>query len=63
MSSVVLSKFGLGEFKLAERSPSSFSNTFDGVGGEETTVDTSILLEIAFNEMGRLSVSLSQRKK
>jgi hypothetical protein len=32
------------EFILDERAPSRFSTSFDDVGGEETTVDTSILM-------------------
>jgi hypothetical protein len=39
----------LAEFRLGESAFSRLSKSFDVVGGEETTVDTSILLEIAKN--------------
>jgi hypothetical protein len=41
---VVLSGSELDEFILDESAPSRFSTAFDDVGGEETTVDTSILM-------------------
>jgi hypothetical protein len=41
---VVLSGSRLDEFILDESAPSRFRRTFGDVGGEETTVDTSILM-------------------
>jgi len=41
---VVGAESGIGESALEERELSRFSTAFDDVGGEETTVDTSILM-------------------
>jgi hypothetical protein len=42
--SVVISESRLGEPILDESESSRFSKIFDDMGGEETTVDTSILM-------------------
>ena len=44
LSELLLTEFMLGELIPEERASSRFSKVFDDVGGEETTVDTSILM-------------------
>jgi hypothetical protein len=44
MERLILLSVVLSELVLDESAPSRFSTAFDDVGGEETTVDTSILI-------------------